>query len=91
MSEYVSVEDSGSFGFLDQLGGVVLESLPSVINNMTKKETSKQPSPVEDQTPVQGDAYLSKDVDSNFFKEHWEKFAIGGVALLGLFAYMAKK
>jgi len=83
-------EDSG-FSFLDELGGVFLQSLPTVINNATKKDTSTQPVAVADQTPVKGDAYLSKNLDSGFFKENWEKLAIGGLVMLGVFAYIAKK
>lgn len=85
-----STGQDGGFSFLDELGNVFLESLPSVIDNVTTKETSTQPVVVADQTPVEGDAYLSKD-NSGFFKENWEKFAIGGLALLGILAYAAKK
>lgn len=83
-------QDNG-FSFLDELGSTFLSTLPTVVNNLTKKEDSSQPVAVADQTPVNGDAYLSTDKSDNFFKDNWEKFAIGGVALLGVFAYVAKK
>lgn len=86
-----SVGQGGGFSFLDELGSVFIESLPSVIDNVTTKETSTQPVVVADQTPVKGDAYLSEGIDRGFFKENWEKLAIGGLALLGVFAYVAKK
>jgi len=85
------LQPDNGFSFLDELGSTFLSTLPTVVNNLTKKENSTQPVAIADQTPVNGDAYLSTDKNDNFFKDNWEKFALGGVALLGIVVFAVKK
>jgi hypothetical protein len=79
------------WSFLDGVGDALVGAIPNVLDNVTKKNKVTAPVVVEDQTPVQGDAHLTQDFNGSFLKQHWEKFAMGGLVLLGAFAYATKK
>ncbi len=77
-------------GWLDELGATALEVIPTIADNLTKKDPAESKiSP--DQTKVNGDARLTQGGDTNFLKDNW-KWLTGGALILtaGLIFYKAK-
>lgn len=82
---------AGGLGFLDQLGGAFTGALPSILDNLTKKDEDPAPVYIQpDQTAVHGDAALTKNDEANFLEKNW-KYIAGGLLVVGGLIYVAKK
>jgi len=82
---------SSGWEFLDQLGGAVIGAIPSMLDNVTKKDEDPAPVYIQpDQTPVHGDSALTKNDEANFLEKNW-KYIVGSLLILGGFIYVTKK
>lgn len=87
----MTTTSNSGWGFLDQLGGAVVGSLPSVLDNLTKRNNDPVAPDVQpDQTAVHGDAALTKNDEQNFLEKNWKMLGGGLIAVLGL-VYIASR
>jgi hypothetical protein len=83
-------ESGGFFGFLDDLGGSVIGSVPNILDNLTKRNNDPAPPQISvDQTRVGGDAKLTQ-TPQGFIKDNAVMLGAGVVLVFGLAVFLKK-